>query len=275
MSTRARLVAGGLALAALLGAAACESVKGTSTAAPAEKTAGQPAAQSTAHASAVPGPTGVISGTVMDYHDRPLGGALVTAYDDEHGMNVSVFTDGTGHYEFPPLETRTWRLRVRVLGHERMERTFALEPAGADHRFTLRLSDDAYASLPASYYFSRIQWPSPELKGNFALACANCHQIGDPLWRKPRNHEEWEAVVKRMEFRGPPLLPEARKLLIPNLEKAFDPKAKLNFELPGLPTGDSTRVVLYEYEVDPVDATAATTSRSAATAGSTPRTASP
>jgi cysteine-rich repeat protein len=245
MSARARLATGALACAALLGAVACESTKGGSTSAPAQTAAAAPQASATA------GPAAVISGTVVDYHDRPLGGALVTAYDDERGMNVSVFTDGAGHYEFPPLETRTWRLRVRILGHERMERTFTLGPEGANHRFTLRLSDDAYANLPATYYFSRVQWPDQKLKANFALACANCHQIGDPLWRKPRTQEEWEAVIKRMEFRGPPLVEQARKLLIPTLAKAFDPHAKLDFELPGPPTGDSVRAVLWEYEVDP------------------------
>ncbi len=246
MRAWARIAAGGIALAALVGAIACETTSGSPAAAP----SAQPAAQASP-ASPGAAQTGVLSGTVRDYHDRPLGGALVTAYDDERGMNVSVYTDGLGHYEFPPLEARTWRLRVRTLGHERLQREVTLTPAGADNRFTLRLADDAQAQLPASYYYSQVKWPTQDLKANFALACANCHQIGDPLWRKQRTTEEWEAVVKRMEFRGPPLLDETRKLLIPTLQKAFAPDPKAKFELPGPPTGDATRVVLWEYDVDP------------------------
>jgi cysteine-rich repeat protein len=193
-----------------------------------------------------------LTGEVTDYHGRPLGGALVTARDDARAWNVSVFTDGNGHYAFPPLETGTYRVHVRQVGFERRERSIELPPEGLDVDFgSLRSAEDPHAQLPANYYFSLMNWPSAELRGNFALACANCHQIGDPLWRKPRTQAEWDAVVARMKFRGPPLLEEASRLLIPTVMEAFASGRDRDFALPPPPTGDATRAILWEYEVDP------------------------
>jgi cysteine-rich repeat protein len=190
-----------------------------------------------------------LTGDVVDYHGRPLAGAMVTARDDGRAMNVSVFTDGNGHYAFPELETGSWRVRVKRIGSEVRERTIALGAAGADVDFQLRLSEDPTELLPASYWYDRIPWPDTAMRANFALACANCHQIGDPLWRKSRTPVEWEAVVARMEFRGPPLLPAARERLIPTLMETFG--TEYDFELPPAPTGDAVRAVIWEYEVDP------------------------
>lgn len=190
-----------------------------------------------------------LTGDIVDYHGRPLAGTMVTARDDERAINVSVFTDGNGRYAFPDLEPGRWRLRARRIGSEIRERTIELGSDGLDVDFQLRLAEDPYELLPASFWYDRIEWPSAGMRANFALACANCHQIGDPLWRKPRSPVAWEAVVARMEFRGPPLLPEARKRLIPTLMEAFETEHE--FELPPAPSGDAVRAVLWEYEVDP------------------------
>jgi cysteine-rich repeat protein len=190
---------------------------------------------------------------VNDYHGRPIAGAQVTARDDARAWNVSVFTDGNGHYAFPPLDTGSYRVYVRVTGFERRERAIELTSEGLDLDFgSVRSADDPYALLPATYYYSLMDWPSAELRANFALACANCHQIGDPLWRKARTQADWEAVIARMKFRGPPLLEEANKLLIPTAMKAFSGDRKVDFKLPAAHTGDATRAVIWEYEVDPV-----------------------
>lgn len=201
--------------------------------------------------SPLPASVGLLTGEVVDYHGRPLAGAIVTAHDDAKGRNVSVFTDGNGHYGFPELDTGTWRMAVRIIGSERREREVTLTADGLDVDFQLRLAEHPHEQLPASYYYDRIEWPSQEVRANFALACANCHQIGDPLWRRPRNVVEWEAVVARMEFRGPPLLKEAREVLVPKMMETFGSIDPATFEIPGPPTGDAVRAVLWEYEVDP------------------------
>ncbi len=200
---------------------------------------------------ALAGDSAPLTGEVRDYHGRPLAGALVTASDDRLHRNVSIFTDGSGHYAFPDLAPGSWRVGVRILGFERRERRVELAAAGADVDFQLRLDDEAWKQLPASYFYERVQWPDPVQRENFALACANCHQIGDPLWRKPRTPADWEAIVARMEFRGPPLLKGSRELLIPTLMRAFDQIDGKDFALPPPPSGDAVRAVLREYEVDP------------------------
>jgi len=175
----------------------------------------------------------------------------VTARDGLRGMSVSVFTDGNGHYAFPEIEAGSWRLAVKIIGSERREREVTLTAEGLDVDFQLRLAEAPHRQLPASYYYDRIRWPTAAQRSNFALACANCHQIGDPLWRKPRTVADWEAVVARMEFRGPPLLKETRAALVPMLVESFGSIRPADFEIPGPPTGDAVRAVLWEYEVDP------------------------
>ena len=193
----------------------------------------------------------VLTGDVVDYHGRPLAGAMVTARDRHRAFGVSVFTDGNGRYVLPPLDPGSWELSVKVPGFERPSRTVALGAAGLDVDFQLRLDPSPQDALPASYYYDAIEWPSADLRANFALACANCHQIGDPLWRKRRTAAEWEAVVARMDFRGPPLLPATRERLIPALMAVFDQDEVLEFAPPAPPTGDAARAVIWEYDVDP------------------------
>ncbi len=241
MTSRKLFLIGGLALALLgTGVVACE---------------GAPEATPPPDVAAAPVPAPVLAkltGDVLDYHGRPLAGAMVTAYDDVRGWNVSVYTDGYGHFGFPELAAGSWRLLVRTIGSERRERVVQLGEDGLDVNFQLRLAENPHEQLPASYYYSRIEWATPEFRSNFALACANCHQIGDALWRKKRSLADWEAVVARMEFRGPPLLEEPRRQLIPKMMEVFDRSYSAeDFEMPDPPTGAATRAIVWEYEVDP------------------------
>ena len=147
---------------------------------------------------------------------------------------------------------------------------------GLDVNFQLRLAENPHEQLPASYYYSRIEWATPEFRSNFALACANCHQIGDALWRKKRSLADWEAVVARMEFRGPPLLEEPRRQLIPKMMEVFDRSYSAeDFEMPGSPDGggDARHRVGVRGSI-PKDTTAATIWSSGWTEVSTPRMAS-
>jgi cysteine-rich repeat protein len=249
MKVRRSIVAGALGLGLLAGPG-CQREGAAPTAAPATPAAA-PAAAPGAGAPALPTATARLTGDVVDYHDRALAGAQVTARDDLHAYNVSVFADGNGKYAFPDLPIGAYQVSVRIVGHERLQRTVQLGEAGVDVDFRLRLAEDPHAQLPASYYYAQMEWPNAEYKGNFALACANCHQIGDPLWRKPRSEADWVAVVQRMRFRGPPLLEEVDRLLIPTMMKTFNGGPPPKIELPPPPTGDATRAILWEYEVDP------------------------
>jgi hypothetical protein len=121
--------------------------------------------------------------------------------------------------------------------------------------FTLQATADFLAQLPPTYSHSLIQWPSARVQGDFVRTCANCHQIGDHRWLKPRTATEWETVVNRMIGYGiVPFYAETRDLLIPTLAATFSPEAPAPvFALPPPPAGDATRAVIYEWEIDPVD----------------------
>ncbi len=220
----------------------------THTAAPTDT----PAAPATPTGTAPPG----LHGRVTDAGGAPLRGVMVTAFDDPHAASVSVFTNVDGSYEFPALAAGSYRLRARRIGWEdgALDAVNVSEDLGGVADFSLAPTDDLNGQLPPTYFKSLLQWPSERVAGDFARACANCHQIGDPRWRVPRTRDEWQEVVNRMiGYGGVPFFPETRAVLLDTLARTFAPDAPApHFAVPPPPSGDAVRAVIYEWEIDPV-----------------------
>jgi streptogramin lyase len=179
---------------------------------------------------------------------------MVTAFDAHDAVSVSVFTDGSGRYAFPALHAATYRVRARRIGFEETFRDEVAIAGGAGEvAFALRPAADFHSQLPASYFYSRLEWPDARVKENFTRGCANCHQIGDHRWRRARSAEEWQAILARMVPQSNPLSDRTRAALLPALLRVFGPQAaRPDFALPAPPRGDAVRVAIYEYEIDPV-----------------------
>jgi cysteine-rich repeat protein len=185
-----------------------------------------------------------------------LSGVMVTAYDAQRLMSVSVFTAGDGRYQFPALESGSYRVRARRIGFaDAVHDDVALPTVTRSLDFTLPAMADITSQLPPTYFHALLEWPSARVKGDFARTCANCHQIGDHRWLEPRDAAEWETVVNRMIGYGiVPFYPETRALLIPTLANTFRPDApQPTFAPPPPPAGDAARAVIYEWEIDPVE----------------------
>ena len=192
-----------------------------------------------------------LSGGVTDAGGTPLSGVMITAHDGAHRASTTVFTDAGGRFGFPALRPGRYRVTARRLGFETLVRE-DVAPEGPPLRFSLPAKADFAADLPASYWYAQLDWPDPESHANFARACANCHQIGDWAWRVPRGEADWEAVLERMDRRGPPLYARSREGLIARLMRTFGPDAPApDFEPPAPPSGAALHAVIREYEIDP------------------------
>lgn len=204
-----------------------------------------------------PGPAAPLRGSVLDGAGRGIAGAMVTAADGAAGRSVSVFSDGAGRYELPALPVGVYRLRARLAGFDGPDGVEVdVSLAGAPRTdLVLRPTTDLGAQLPASYFYALLDWPSAKVKGDFTRACANCHPIGFGEFREPRSDEQWRAIVDRMiSYGGVPFFAETRPLLLPTLLRAFGESApRPRFAPPPAPTGDATRAVITEWEIDPVD----------------------
>jgi cysteine-rich repeat protein len=197
-----------------------------------------------------------LEGRVRDAAGRLLAGAMVSAHDEERALRVTVFSDAEGRYRFPALAARPYRVQEQRIGFAPAQRDFVPGRAASEQDPALDFSLDPVADvadqLPPSFFYALLDWPTREVEGNFARACANCHPIGDHRWRRPRGRSEWEAVFARMDNRGPSLSHQARELLIPTLVRTFGTDApRHRFEAPPPPRGDAVRAVVWEYEVDP------------------------
>lgn len=196
---------------------------------------------------AVEGPLG---GEVTDGGGAPLSGVMITAYDGRRGAGTTVFTDAAGRFGFPELRPGSYRVTARRIGFATQIRDEVAHDAAA-LRFALPEKPDFADDLPAAYWYSQLEWPDVGSHANFARACANCHQIGDWAWRVPRDEAEWEAVLERMDRRGPPLYARSRAGLIQKLMTTFGPDAPApDVEPPAPPSGAVLRAVIREYEVD-------------------------
>jgi cysteine-rich repeat protein len=203
----------------------------------------------------VVGPS-VLSGRVTDGDGAALAGVMVTAHDDERHGSVTVVSGSDGRYDFPALPERSYRVRAHRVGWDDQERgEVAVTPQGAIADFSLTPTADLNAQLPANYFYSLLEWPNQRVKGDFSRACANCHQIGDPIrWRR-RSRAEWQEVVDRMiGYGGVPFFDETREVLLDTISGTFSPEApEPQFEAPPAIAGEAARVVIYEWEIDPVD----------------------
>jgi cysteine-rich repeat protein len=213
-----------------------------------------PTASATAPPTGTPQPSG-LHGHVMDDGGAPLGGVMITAFDEQHAASVSVFTDIAGHYEFPPLAPGSYRTRARRIGWaDAVVAAVDVTIDGGVADFTLAPTADLSSQLPPTYFKSLLHWPSQRVAGDFSRACANCHQIGDHRWRESRTRDDWQVVINRMiGYGGVPFFEETRAVLLDTVASTFSPAAAMpHFAVPPPPSGDAVRAVIYEWEIDPV-----------------------
>jgi virginiamycin B lyase len=197
--------------------------------------------------------TALLSGQVERADHGPLAGAMVTLFDDVRLETVSVFAQEDGHYAFPLVRPGLYRLRARLVGYDDVIDTGVFlhaEPVTRD--FTLTPTANTNEQLPASAWFSLLldKWPDPKIRGDFTLACGNCHQIGAYRFRRAKSEEEWRADLADMMLRVPPYFQETRDRLIDTVIDTYGPNATIpTLPLPSPPSGAALKAVIHEYAI--------------------------
>jgi len=145
----------------------------------------------------------VLHGQVSSEDGQPVAGATITAGDMAGRYRLSVFSDADGRFRLRANLAREAIIRVRALGYADVERE--LESVGeltGSYDFALIAIGDGEAraeAAVASGHAALLDWPDKEVNAAFVSQCHYCHQIGNALTRSPREAEDWEDVVDRME----------------------------------------------------------------------------
>jgi len=166
-----------------------------------------------------------LSGTVSA-ENGPLASAMVTLSNVKLGRSVTVYSAADGRFTINADEAGNYDLRVRRLGFNTITETsieFA-DNAALTRDVTLKSEPKSLwiHELPASDWYARAQFSTPELRGQFSLQCAMCHQQGSGTTRLPRKKEDWQAIFNMMGDFGAVMTQQLYDEAPDVLNKAYD-----------------------------------------------------
>ncbi len=143
-----------------------------------------------------------VQGLVRDSSGEAIAHAMVTFRHTGLGKSITVYSDDSGHYQLELKDSGDYSLRARRIGFNTvMETAISITRQSLlDKSITLKpvpKSQWVY-ELPASDWFARAEFSSPELRGQFAIQCAMCHQQGSSTTRLARSDEEWHKLFNMM-----------------------------------------------------------------------------
>ena len=155
---------------------------------------------------ALPAAAGTVEGTVTGADQKPLQGVLVRLTDAASGRSEAVYSNAAGRFTLTTALQGALELRLRtpyfkdlkvaveLAADSRVERQLAMQPMTDP----VEISD----SLPAAYHFGSLEFERGEgavfNRFQFQRDCLSCHQLGNPLTRRPRPPELWNVTIERM-----------------------------------------------------------------------------
>lgn len=144
-----------------------------------------------------------LTGLVQTYGGMPISGAMITAFSSDRKRRITAYSHPDGAYTLPLAFAGELLVRARTPYFEDVEHVIvAADGETTEVIFTAsRLSspDDLSNNLTASAHAARLQWPDDEDRSAFVSQCNFCHQVGNSLTRRPRDKQQWQDVVDRME----------------------------------------------------------------------------
>jgi len=143
--------------------------------------------------------SGAIAGKIVD-NGVPVGGAKVTARALSSEIETTRFSCGDGTYAFDRLMPGSYEIEVKVPGKTAASRPRLIEDLSVAHADFQLLPDPDYTrSVPSAHWLSLL--PEGEMKREFLLNCASCHEIGHSrVLRdgKPRTSADWLDAIAMM-----------------------------------------------------------------------------
>ena len=162
-----------------------------------------------------PGLTGIVTSEA----EGAMEGVLVTAKAIGSTVRVTVVTDRSGRYAFPPgrLAPERFQLAVRATGYDLVDPgpIDVTAAATATANLQLRKTSDLGAQLTNAEWIA--SWPGTAEEKQFASGCVSCHSL-EVAMRTRYDARQWLAVLHRMS-----LHPNGSSLLMP-FDSPISPK---------------------------------------------------
>jgi len=196
--------------------------------------------------------TGRISGRATDLHGRPLGGVMVSAFQDSRRELTSVFSQTDGRFELRGLPDVPARIRARSPG--RVDQWIETNCLGADDvalRMPMATGEDLEAQRTADSAFAQLPFDSVRDKLNFKMMCSYCHQIGTQGFRTPEKPVDWETMIRRMDGFGG-LYPHTRNTIVERIIGTYKDDAVKDwppYEPPLPPSGLAAKARITSWEM--------------------------
>ncbi len=209
-----------------------------------------------------------IAGQVTSAAEGAMEGVVVTAHKDGSIVSVSVATDAKGHYAFPEnrLEPGHYTLAIRAVGYDLAAPAATNVASEQTSNVDLKLvpTKDLPDQLTDAEWMNSI--PGTENQKAVLLDCTSCHTL-ERIVKSTHNVDEWMQVVSRMKGYGAvsqpilpqPMLDRSRAGTPEEFRKFAEYLATINlsatdhwqYQLKTLPrpTGDSTKVIVTEYNL--------------------------
>src|SRR3984957_2627331 len=211
---------------------------------------------------------GVLSGIVKSSDGKPLEGVGVSARAVSETFTTTVYTDESGRYSFPPMNSGQYKVWAQAVGFEtsKAEAGFA---DGAKKQVDLTLASlaDFHKQMSGTEWAASLPEDTPgdrRMKTVFINNCSGCHQVSFLLQNR-FDAAGWGAVITLMEkmlsigyapvdATPNPVVHPYKQELAEYLGRVRGPgNSPLNLKLLPRPTGESARIVVTEYDLSRPD----------------------
>jgi virginiamycin B lyase len=212
-----------------------------------------------------------LSGIVSSDAEGPMEGVLVSAKLAGGTITVTVVTDKQGRYDFPTakLVPGPYDLTIRAVGYDTPDQT-SVVVGQKRSEFNLKLNKTKDLASQLTWGEWVMSAPGTPEQKDALYSCTACH-TGDHVFKSKYDAQGWLETLVRMRnwetasvFSHPTLLPyhEGPRPRDPDFAKYLSSinlsggKSHWDFELKTLPrpTGESTRVIMTEYDLPRADA---------------------
>jgi len=199
-----------------------------------------------------PGAKTRIHGRVTDAKGGAMAGVMVTAYDEEQQIHVSVFTAADGKFELEGLGKTTHQVRMRRPG-QLDEWVDDVKPGSGALAVKMEPArgEDLQMQRTAASAMSLLKWDSLRNKENFKMMCTYCHQAGTVGFRTPEQPVDWETMVRRMDGFGG-LYKHTQRTIVKRLIDTYTRDAESRWPEylpPPHPTGFAAKVRISEWDI--------------------------
>ncbi len=192
-----------------------------------------------------------IAGRVTDPKGVPIGGVMLSTFDEEHRKWVNVFSKPDGSFSIDQLRDVEHQVRARLVG--RVDEWIDDVPAGESGlkiKMEKATGYDLEEQRPANSGFSMLKFENMRDKLNFKMMCSYCHQVGTIPFRTPEKPVDWETMLRRMDGFGG-LYPHTQETIIPKLISTYKDEAVEKwpeYVPPPAPSGTAANVRMTAWE---------------------------